>query len=351
MIENRETIQQRILENIEDKYDKTEGSFLHDIIKPIAIELENTWKDIETFQQKLSIEKLSGEELEQRVYEKTGISRKKATKSSGYVLITGDIGSVISEGELVSSDTINFIAQETKTIEGIDPVVVLVECEKEGVVGNVPVGAIQYFPITISGVKTVTNDKIFSNGYEEESDQELLERYYDNVKTPSTSGNVYHYRNWAKEEDGVGEATVFPTWDVNGSVKVIVIDSNSRAINDPDMMAKIVDRIEKNRPIGANVTVESGEEVSIRVSASVKLIQGYSIGQVQSEFVTALEEYFKDIAFVENYVSYARIGNVLLGITGVKDISNVRINDLLTNISLADNQIPVLESVNLGLEV
>lgn len=351
MIETRETIQDRILENIESKYDKTEGSFLYDVLKPIAIELENTRKDIETVQQKLSIENLSGEELGQRVYEKTGISRKQGTNSSGYVSITGDIGSVISEGDLVASDTINFIVKETKTIEGIDPVVVLVECEKEGIVGNVPEGAIQYFPITISEVKTVTNNEAFANGYEAESDEELLDRYYDHIKTPSTSGNIYHYRNWAKEEKGVGEAKVFPLWNGYGTVKVIVIDSNSRAITDTNMMGKIVERIENNRPIGANVTVESGEEVFIRVNADVKLIQGYSIGQVQSEFIKALEEYFKDIAFIEDYVSYAKIGNVLLGTTGVKDISNVKINDLLTNIDLAVNQIPVLESVSLGLEV
>ncbi|WP_432406738.1 hypothetical protein [Wukongibacter sp. M2B1] len=48
MLETRETIQNRMLSNIAGQYDKTEGSFIYDAIKPVAIELENTnqkmWK-------------------------------------------------------------------------------------------------------------------------------------------------------------------------------------------------------------------------------------------------------------------------------------------------------------------
>lgn len=351
MLENRETILSRILSNIIDKYDKTEGSFIYDIIKPLAIELENTSQRMEIIKEKLSIENLIGDELEQRVYERTGIKRKSANPASGLVIITGKEGTTINEGDLVASDTINFIVKETKTIDSSGEVEVAVECEEDGTIGNVPIGSIQYFPITIGGITGVINNEDFSNGYDVESDEELLKRYYAYIRTPSTSGNRYHYINWAKEVKGIGEAKVFPLWQGEGSVKVVIVDSNKRAVIDPNMIDNVFNHIEENRPIGAKVTVVSAIEKPITINADIRLIQGYSIGKVQSAFEDALIEHFKEIAFVENYVSHAIIGNILLSIPGVKDHSNLRIDGGLSNIDLGEEVTPVLDSVTLGLEV
>lgn len=351
MLENRETIKSRMLSNIVGKYDKTEGSFIYDTIKPIAIELENTNQKMERIIEKLSIENLIDDELEQRVYERTGIKRKSANPASGSVIITGKEGSTINEGDLVASDTINFIVKETKTIDTSSQVEVEVECEEYGTIGNVPMGSIQYFPITIGGITGVTNNEDFSNGYDVENDEELLKRYYEHIRTPATSGNRHHYINWAKEVKGIGEAKVFPLWQGEGSVKVVIVDSNKRAITDPDMIDNVFNHIEENRPIGAKVTVVSATERPITVNADIRLIQGYSIGQVQSAFEDALIEHFKDIAFVETYVSHAIIGNILLSIPGVKDHSNLRIDGELSNIDLGEEATPVLSSVTLSLGV
>ncbi|WP_432662454.1 baseplate J/gp47 family protein [Wukongibacter baidiensis] len=351
MITNKDTIQNRMLSKVTGNYDKTEGSFLYDVMKTVAIELENTNEKMEIVKEKLSIENLENEELQKRVHEKTGIERRSATKASGYVMITGTVGSTIKEGDLVASDTINFIVTETKTIENTGEIEVLVECEEYGIVGNVPAGSIKHFPITISGITSVSNDEDFSNGYAAESDEELLDRYYEHIRTPATSGNKYHYRNWSKEVPGIGEAKVFPLWEGKGSVKVVIIDSNRRAINDSSLIDKVFSHIEENRPIGAKVTVLSGTEKPITIDAEVRLIQGYSIDKVQSAFEEALTKYFKDIAFVENYVSHALIGNILLGIPGVKDHSNLKINNELSNIDLEEEGTPVLDSVSLSLGV
>lgn len=358
MTENRETIQNRILKNIEGRHDKTEGSFIYDVVKPIAIELETISKAIENAVGKLSVENLIGEELEKRVYEKTGITRKPATKASGYVTITGSQGGVIKEGDLVAGDVVNFVVKETKTLDSTSQATVLVECEEYGTIGNVFADSIKYIPVTISGIAGVSNNEDFANGYNVESDEELLNRYYDHIRTPATSGNKFHYRNWAKEVPGIGASKVFPLWQgVNGTVRVVVIDSNKRAIdepqddNEPNLLEDVFDYIEENRPIGAKITVVSGIEVPIMVNVDVRLITGYSIGQIQTAFEGALVEYFKDIAFVENYVSHAIIGNILLSIPGVKDHSDLKVNGGLSNIDLGEEGTPVLQSASLNLGV
>ena len=45
---------------------------------------------------------------------------------------------------------------------------------------------------------------------------------------PATSGNVYHYQQWALEVSGTGAAKVFPLADGPGTVTVLVVDSDKK---------------------------------------------------------------------------------------------------------------------------
>ncbi|MGN0162335.1 MAG: hypothetical protein ACI4EA_01965 [Candidatus Ornithomonoglobus sp.] len=48
------------------------------------------------------------------------------------------------------------------------------------------------------------------------------------------------------------------------------------------------------------------------------------------------------------YVSYAKIGGIILSIRGVEDYSELFVNEGTTNIQLDDGVIPVLGSVNIS---
>ena len=153
----------------------------------------------------------------------TSISQSADTTT--IVNIEGFEGAIIEEGILVASDVVNFVVKESTIIDSTGTASVLVECEREGAIGNVPLGAIKYFPITISGLTKVSNPQTVTNGYMGENDEELRKRYYDKVRAPATSGNKYHYRNWALEIPGVGDVKVFPLWNGPGTVKIVVISS------------------------------------------------------------------------------------------------------------------------------
>jgi len=355
MVENREIIQSRMLSNIVGKYDKTEGSFLYDIIKPVAIELENINQEIETAKEKLSIENLKGEGLEQRVYEKTGIRRKSATKASGYVVVTGKIGAVINEGDLAASDTINFKIKETKTIGSSGQVEVLVECEEYGSVGNVPAGSIQYFPITIEGITSIINNADIVNGYDAESDEELLDRYYEHIRTPATSGNKYHYRNWAKEVTGVGDVKVIPLWNGDNTVKIVIIDSNKQPAS-LELVTEVQNYIDPNKaglgegkaPIGAYCTVVSAVGIDIDISFTAIKDTSITDEERQQSVENNINDYLKEIAFKEEAISYNRIASIILDSEGIIDFDNLTINGGTSAISLADDEVAVLGVVTIA---
>ena len=51
-------------------------------------------------------------------------------------------------------------------------------------------------------------------------------RFYEKVRLPATSGNAYHYQQWALEVSGVGAAKVFPLDNGPGTVGILVVDND-----------------------------------------------------------------------------------------------------------------------------
>lgn len=343
-MDNSEVIHKRMLDNISNEYDKTEGSFFYDATKPAAIEFENAYIQLDKVETKLDIENLSGNELERFIYQRTGITRKTATKATTIVIISGQEGARISKGDLVALDTIKFVSLEDKTIGSTGQMTVLVECELAGTIGNVPAGAIKYFPVSIPGLTSVTNLEPVVNGYDAESDEELRERYYERIRTPATSGNKYHYLNWAKEVTGVGDAKVIPLWDGPGTVKVVIIDSNKQPASN-DLVQATKEHIEEERPIGADVTVVSAVPKFISIEFTAIIDEFFTIQQVKERVEKNIKAYFEETAFKVDFISYARIGKTILDTEGVLDYRNLTINKNYNNILLEYEEVPVLDEV------
>ena len=346
MSETRETIMERLMENVPDKYDKKVGSFIYDTQKPVAIESELLYKRIDEMLDRAFVSTAKGEDLDKKVAE-IGVVRKPAAYAKGIVTITGEVGALVPLRSKVASDDVTFTVIQERTIPAGGSVDVLVECDIPGDIGNVPAEAIKRFPTTITGLSSVTNSENFTGGYNEETDEELRQRYYEIVSMPPTSGNKYNYVAWAKEVSGVGDAKCIPLWNGNGTVKVIIINSLRQAA-DADLIQAVEEHIENNRPVGATVTVESASPLVIDVSATVTIQSGYLLSSITAEVEKAIDAYLKKISFEQEYVSYAHIGGAILQIDGVIDYENLKINDGTVNVSINTDEVPVLGVVTLS---
>lgn len=355
MFRSQEEILQEMLKNIQNTIDKSQNSLIHDALAPAAMEFANFTLQLEELRDKMDVENLEGEELERFVYQRTGITRKPATYATTIVIIRGQVGAKISKGDLIASDTVNFVSTEDKIIDSSGEITVLVECEQAGTIGNVPAGAINRFPVAITGLTSVTNLETVTNGYDAESDKELRQRYYERIRTPATSGNKYHYINWAKEVVGVGDARVVPLWNGDNTVKVIIIDSNKQPASD-DLIEAVQEYIdpggrglgEGQAPIGAFCTVVSAMPKEINISVTISRDENYSLEQIQSAVVEGITNYLKEIAFKKNLVSYAKIGSIILDTDGVLDYTDLRVNEEIENIQIGDEEVAVLGEVVLS---
>lgn len=335
---SKDAIIQRMLARVDPKYDTSVGSFFYDAVAPMAVELEQVYLEQAQLLDQYLVDTATGDNLTRKAAE-LGVIRKPAVRATTTVTITGSTGAVIAIGDQVASETSVYRTTLGATVGPSGQVSVPVQAEVAGAGANVPVGAIRFFPVTLPGLAAVTNAQAVIDGVDEESDEALRERYLERVQQPATSGNAAHYRQWAKEIAGIGDAKVFPLWSGPGTVRVVVVNTSMQPPT-AGLVAAVAAHIEAMRPIGATVTVAAASSVAINVSASVVLAAGYTQAQVRAALEAALDSYLQAIAFVETLVRYNYIAALLLDVAGVVDFSGLTLNGGTANVALGADQVP-----------
>ena len=159
MARSRDEIVAEMLDSMPETYDKTLGSPFYETQMPTAIQLEQQEQREDTILKNAFYDTADDEHKELIAGDRANIKRKAAVASTGLVKITGTEGAAVTAGIKVASDTVTFTVTETKLIPESGTVHVTVECDTPGTSGNIPVGAIKDFPVTVSGLNGVTNEK------------------------------------------------------------------------------------------------------------------------------------------------------------------------------------------------
>lgn len=337
-----EKIMESMLGRVRDDVDKREGSIIYDSTSTVAYSLAEMFFVIGNYMNLIFPDTSAGECLE-RFALAFNIERKDAVKS----LRCGKFDKEIPIGTRFSTGgdkSLIFISGELLEIKDEEYKYCL-ECEEPGKSGNAYFGNI--IPVEyISGLTVAELGEIITPGTDEESDESLRERLFAKIRKPSTSGNANDYYNWAMSCAGVGAAKVFPLADGPGTVKVVIASESKTAV-DEALLKDVGEYIENVRPIGATVSVISASEKTVNVSAQVKLIKGTNLGTAQNEFQKCIEEYFNNSGLGIEYVSLARIGNILLNVTGIIDYTDLRLNGGLANVDFLPEEIALVGAVRL----
>lgn len=343
-----ESIMKDMLDRVANTLDKRQGSIIYDALAPAAAELAQAYIDLEFIYSQLDVENLRGEKLERFVHQRTGITRKQATKAIRKGVFSKADGSFLNVeiGSRFTGGDLYF-----KAIEKIRDGEFKLESEASGNIGNSYAGRL--LPVDyISELARAELVDILTYGYDAEDDESLTERYYERIRTPATSGNKYHYLNWAKEVTGVGDARVISLWAGDNTVKVIIIDSNKQPASG-ELVGKVQNYIdpgitglgEGQAPIGAFCTVVSATGKAINISVTVTRDENYSLEQIKISIESNVNEYLKNIAFKEDIVSYAKIGSLILESEGVLDYADLKMNEGISNIVVNDEEIAILGEV------
>lgn len=333
-----EMILERMLRKVKEnspELDTRQSSPIYAALAPAAVELQNAYIELGWNLDQVFAETAVRENLIRRCLE-WNITPHPATKAA----LKGEFNVDIELGTRFSMGTLNYIA-----VERLGNRTYRMECETAGALEDRELGSM--VPIDyIQGLTKAELTEIIDSGSDEESTESLLERYLTKVQKPSTSGNRYDYYNWAMECDGVGTAKVFPLANGPGTVKVVISDAGISAAG-AGLIREVQEHIDGLRPIGADVTVASVVEKAVNVSAGIKLRAGVNLGVIEKECQAELTGYLRKESLDMSYVSLAKIGNLLLGIDGVEDYSNLLLNGVPENVALSDEELAVVGTITL----
>ena len=344
-----ESILQRMLDRVSDQMDKRESSPIYNALAPAAVELQLMYIEFDIILKETFGDTASREYLIRRAAER-GITPYSAT----YALLKGEFTPStinISIGSRFSLNDLNYYVK-SKISDGVYQV----ECEEAGVKGN------QYFgdmiPIEyIDGLETAQLTELLIPGEDEEDTEDLRVRYFSSFETKPYGGNKKDYIEKTTAIAGVGSTKVTPLWNGGGTVKLTILNSEFSKASSIliDTVQETIDPTKDGSglgvaPIGHIVTVDTVEEVTVNVSTTITFDDGYSFVSLQSQIQSVIEEYLlelrKDWANQGSLiVRTAQIDTRILGIQGVLDIADTRINGSTFNLILSAYQIPVLGGV------
>ena len=338
-----ENILNRMLNNISVDIDKREGSFVRDMVSPIATELAKVYIEQQDLVNMAFVKNGFFNYLDDKCAE-YGITRKQETNATGEVVFEGTNGTVVSNGTILFYNDLYFVVLNDADITG-GQATLIVESLDAGSKYNLEKNTELTMQDKIDGVNRVYVKSGLANGSNAETDEELRDRFFETIKKSYTSGNVAHYETWTLEVDGTGACKVYPLKNGNGTVEVVITNTDMLGASS-ELIEKVKANIEEKRPIGANVTVVSATEKTINVSATVRLLEGCSQDEVETLFKNKLTQYLKEIAFKDTYVSTARLGNLLLDTTGVFDYSDFEVNGAMSNVNLLDTDVPKVGTIS-----
>lgn len=359
------TIEQRMMKSLPAGIDKTEGGFAWDLTYPTALEKAEIMQFY--FVRILQIMFpmwADGKWLDLHAKECGGMTRKAANAAYGHVTVTGKAGLDIHKGFqfAVPADggvpAVIFETLADAEIPSSGKVEIAVQAVEAGKSGNVGSDTVTIMVSPVSGITNVTNTEPMTGGAEEESDESLRKRIDDYNAGSSTSyvGNNADYERWAEEVPGVGHAHTIPEYNGPNSVKVVVIDTEGLPAN--EQILKAVDQhiFGENRkdnarlaPVGVIEHLISAPTAhNIAYTFSLKLDEKATKDTVIEAYKAALSRYYAEIATANDTVSpllYIQAAAILTAVPGVADFKDFKVNGGVDNVSFAEDEYPVTQSI------
>ena len=157
----------------------------------------------------------------------------------------------------------------------------------------------------------------------------------------------------------VYEAGINNKLTVGGTVKLVIIDSTF-GVPSPTLVEQVQTAIDPlqnagegvgTAPIGHVVKVEGVKSETVALSFTLTYQEGWSWEDVQSYVEQTIEEYFEELSKTwadqeqALVVRVSQIESRLLGVSGILDITDTKINGLAANYTLTLDHIPSLGEI------
>lgn len=373
--------------------DSREGSLLFLAEAPAAVELQNLYIALDTILRETFADTASREYLILRAKER-GLSPYPATPAVLEMTITPP-ELPLKMGERFSIGEVNYYVSKYS-----GGGVYEITCETPGEIGNEYWGTV--IPIEyIEGLETCTITARLIPGEDDEDTEAFRKRYFDGLNAQAFGGNRADYLQKVNALPGVGGVKIYRAWNsslnpaglippkgteewlgglssvppnistwlrtvykagadslltVGGTVKLVIIDSTFSVPSDVlvDSVQTAIDPVQNAgegmglAPIGHVVKVFPVGMETVDLTFSLSYQQGWTWEDVKPYVETTVNEYFKELA--EGWadqestlvIRVSQMESRLLGVAGILDVTDTKINGISSNYTMPLDTIPAL---------
>ena len=354
--------------------DTRTGSIIYTALAPIALELETAYHEMDMILEETFIETASKEYLAKHG-DQLGVEINEAT----YGHYAGEFDVEVGTGSRFNLEEFNYnvIGKLTDPTESYPYYTYELMCETAGAEPNDYFGDLT--PITY--VENLTHAKLLSvliYGENEEETEAYRYRIQTNIKNPPIDGNVSQYKDWLDNypDGGIGKYRISPCWNGKNTVKLTILNSEDGRASDElihgvqEYFDPATDTINDNTqsgnypqgrgmgngqaPIGAIVTVDTVTEVPVVIECQLVLKDNYTSPVGVAEGVS---NYLKSIVLNKTTIGYMPISAEIYNAESVEDVTSLKItingtvmdtnvSPFIDSVTLADNEIAVLDTEN-----
>ena len=395
--ETYEVILERMLDRVSDQLDKRPSSLIYDTHSSTAIELQILYIELE-YLIKNSYGDTAAREFLVMLCKDRGITPESATNA----VLKGEFTptDIDVTGQRFNIGSLNYVVTEQ-----IAPGQYQVVCETAGVIGNQYLG--QMIPMEyIDGLETATLTEVLVPGEDEEETEALRQRYFDSFNEQAFGGNRAAYLEAVRKIDGVGDVKVTRVWNgdirpaemipgikvqtwynsikdtldtevkawletvyeaakekkltIGGTVLVTVVNSLDYGEASSVLLESIQTELDPVQnagegyglaPIGHVVSVKSAETVAVYVTTTVTFEEGSNWTNTKTAIEEVIKAYLLELRqeWAESSYLIVRVSQLetrILGVKGVIDITNTKINGSAENLSLGEYQVPTFGGVS-----
>ena len=357
------------LSYVDDSLDKRKGSYIYDAIAPAMYKLAEVVLDIGTSIKSSFILFAGGEDLDNLAV-LTGLERYKATFGVVKAILEGENGSEVPVQVGMKFSSVDTTPTIIYTVtEKLSATEYLLLPEIEGSEGASYIGELASEQF-VAGLAHAAITFIQEPASDIEDDESYRKRILSTVNQAPFGGNIADYDRFVRDIEGVGEVQVYPVWDGGGTIKISILGSDYRRVDNNKIVEvqAIVDPGISGlgmgtAPVGHKVTVGTATDKIVNVSAVLTLQLGLTIGQVQTSIEENLEEYFEDLRhawgeedMLQGYnadVLRVKILEAMTSVTGVVNVANLTLNGGGTDVALTQTailqELPILGIVALSV--
>ena len=308
-----------------------------------ALEAQSDWVRRQCFPQTAQ-----GEHLDHHA-EMRALTRRESTRAEGvirfFAAASGETKRVIPAGTVCMTEgLVRFETVEQGVIAAGEMWAdVPARATDGGAAGNVIPGTVTVMAVAPVGVMSCTNPAAFSGGTDREDDESLRARILDSFRVLPNGANAAYYRQVALADEEVAAAEVVSRPRGVGTVDVVV----SARAGQPD--AALLERLQKTldaqREIAVELSVIAPQVIPVSLAVEIAPADGYEVDEVAARVEAALRRHF-DGSLLGKSQLLVKLGSIVYGCEGVE---NYRITAPAADVAVERTQLPVLESLSVGV--